>query len=131
MVYGSFDDVSAVINLETSIATAALINTSLKRADATINRKLDLYNLPANLTSSTLEDVGTSLAIAETLQAVFASTEDANPKADYYFKEGMDALMDYITTAQEAEGLDHPYSATQSPLGNPSKPPWGQWEDLP
>lgn len=131
MVYGSLDDVTTIVNLETESATTDLMNVALKRADATINSKLARNGLTGDITSDTLADVGTSIAIAETLQAVFSSTEDANPKTEYYMQQGLDRLEEYIETQSELQGLNDPYSSSQTPLGNPMKPPWLQWEDLP
>lgn len=131
MVYGSLDDVTAIVNLETEAATTGLMNVALKRADAIINSRLALNGLNEDVSSSVLEDVGTSIAIAETLQAIFTSTEDANPKTDYYMQQGLDRLEEYIETQSKLQGLNDPYSSSQSPCGNPMKPPWLQWEDLP
>ena len=128
--YGSYEDVATIVNVETSSATEALINTSLTAADAFISSKLELNHLPEDKSSTVLIQVGTYYAVAETLQAVFSGAEDANPKSDYYLQRALDLFEDYINAKSDELGLNDPYSSSQSPLGNPMKPPWDQWGDF-
>jgi hypothetical protein len=127
--YGSFADVQTIVNVEIpNNATDALINSSLTAADAFISSKLELNHLVEDKTSTVLVQVGTYYAVAETLQAVFSGAEDANPKSDYYLQRALDLFTDYIDAKSDELGLNDPYSSSQSPCGNPGKPPWDQYD---